>query len=665
MAFERVGVRAVIEGMREFDRDSERFNRKVGLMGRATKTLSGPLSLAGKAFGGVGSSILRMGEIAGGFLIANTLGRIADGFSRATQAAVSFGKESVMAAARVEELDVVLDLIGNRAGFTDDELDGMVDGIKDLGIETKVAQKLLIQFNRYSLDMADATKLARVAQDAAVISMQDSSQALDGLMHGITTMNTRVLRTYGINIGSVIDAQDAYAASIGKTRDELSEAEKMQATLDKILVEGTKIQGAYEAAMGTAGKQARSMKRHVDELKNSLGKPFLGAFSKIIESATDLLKYFRQITEEGTTLNKALKRVAEFIETGAVIAFDKLGGFLATAVFHFGNFFDLLESGALKPLIDRFKIIGGIVMRLVLGPFGSFLTIMGKIGKLVYELATGDRSFEDMIPEWMIAAWGRFQGILDRFGAWWDKHGPGITESIGEIGEGFRTFIEDQAGRVADFVDDELMKFSDWFDEHGEDIETAVQRIADYFNDTLVPAVTDAWEVWIRPALEAFMGLVRDLGVVILEVINGDYATAWETAKEIVEELLTKTLPGLFEDFTDWILRWLLGTTWDEVWEQWRKNLDMFRIIFDSIFGPIRDFFGTNLEDWEGRGSEGGGMRGQAPTGNIPGTATIPGYTGRGGSNSYETNLTINTTAPSEPIIQDLKMIEDLAGWRR
>jgi len=662
MAFERVGVRAVIEGMREFERDSDRFNRKVGLMGRATQALSSPLSFAGKALGGFGSSLLRMGEVAGGFLIANTLGRIADGLHQVTGAAIEFGKESIMAAARVEELDVVLKLIGGRAGFSDDQLDGMVEGIKELGIETKVAQKLLIQFNRYNLDMADATKLARVAQDAAVISMQDSSQALDGLMHGITTMNTRVLRTYGITIGSIVDAQDDYAASIGKTRDELTESEKMQAALNKVLTEGDKIQGAYEAAMGTAGKQMRSMKRHVDELKNSLGAPFLGVFSSVIEHATDFLKYFREITAEGTQINRFLVWMAEILEDVVTVAFNRFGHALDWVTENLSGVFKAIEGGATLPF-DNLITFGKIIARLVLGPLGTFLSILWEIGKAVYQIATGERSLKEMIPEWMISAWEKFQGILDRFGAWWAEHGPGISESIGEISEGFRKFVEDIGGKVGDFVEDELEKFADWFDENGEDIEKAIERIADWFNNSLVPAVTDGWNVWIRPALEAFMQLVRDLADVILDVINGEYTQAWEKAKEIVEELFTITLPGLFEDFVDWILRWLLGTTWDAVWEQWRENLNMFRIIFDEIFGPIRDFFGTNIEDWEGKGSLGGGMRGQAPTNTIPGTSTTPSYTGRGG-NSYNTELTINTTAPSEPIIQDLKMLEDL-GWPR
>lgn len=114
MSFEKVGVRAVVDGMQTFERDVSKFNTDISLMGRAAEMIKGPFNIASGILGGFGSSLLRIGEIATGIVVANVFGRIADQIGQAAGKIVEFGKESVMSAARVEELDVVLELIGGR-----------------------------------------------------------------------------------------------------------------------------------------------------------------------------------------------------------------------------------------------------------------------------------------------------------------------------------------------------------------------------------------------------------------------------------------------------------------------------------------------------------------------------------------------------------------------
>ena len=229
---------------------------------------------------------------------------------------IKLSKDAMMSAARVEELELVMEVIGKNAGVSTQKLYDNVDAIKELGITTQVALGLVTQFTRFQLDAADATKLARVAQDAAVISMSDSSEALQGLMHGITTMNTRVLRTYGITISSTVDLQDKFAESLGITRGELNQQQKIQAVLNGVLAQGETIQGAYEAAMQSSSKQLRSMKRHVVELLNSLGKPLLDAFGDVVTGATNMLKVFRKNIDEGGILETVMARIGKTIAGG-------------------------------------------------------------------------------------------------------------------------------------------------------------------------------------------------------------------------------------------------------------------------------------------------------------------------------------------------------------
>lgn len=217
-------------------------------------------------------------------------------------------RSATLTAARTQELGLVLDVLAENARkaavaegdldrasqLTTQAIDGTVAAVKERGITTQVALKLTAQFARYELDMAQASDLARVAQDAAVISMQDSSEALDGLLHGILTYNSRVLRTYGITTQAE-DAFKAFAAANGLAADELTNTQRSQAMLNAVLKEGQSIAGAYEASMGSAGKQLRSLNRYWEEAKNALGEAFLPMLSKAVGALTDLLKWFNAL----------------------------------------------------------------------------------------------------------------------------------------------------------------------------------------------------------------------------------------------------------------------------------------------------------------------------------------------------------------------------------
>ncbi|NIV28248.1 MAG: hypothetical protein GWN58_01680, partial [Anaerolineae bacterium] len=133
-------------------------------------------------------------------------------FSAAGAAAGVLLTSIAMTASRTEELGVILDVTATNArrmaeangdyataaALSADAVNGQVAAVKELGITTQVASQLVAQMIRYNLDWQKATDLARLAQDAATFAAQDSSQALQGLIHGITTLNPRVLRTYGI-----------------------------------------------------------------------------------------------------------------------------------------------------------------------------------------------------------------------------------------------------------------------------------------------------------------------------------------------------------------------------------------------------------------------------------------------------------------------------------
>jgi phage-related protein len=263
--------------------------------------ISGAASQAGHEAAGNISSSMSAGLHAVGGLAAATGKAVATGIAGATVAAAGFGVEAFKSAARASEMDAALQALAKANGITADELRKVVGAVKNQGIELGVAQGLTAQFVRSNLDLADAQKLATVAQDAAVISGRNSTEVLDDLVHGITTQNTMVLRNAGIQVNAT-KAQDEYAKTLGKTRGELTESEKAQATLNAVLQEGGKVAGAYKLAMEEPGKVLRSFKRVTDDIKVSVGEGLVQAFGPVIILAYDMAKALSAAVEPGGVL---------------------------------------------------------------------------------------------------------------------------------------------------------------------------------------------------------------------------------------------------------------------------------------------------------------------------------------------------------------------------
>lgn len=202
---------------------------------------------------------------------------------------IEFAKESAMLATRVETLNISLYAIAKNAGYTTQEIDKFVIAVKAKGITTVEATESIIKLAQANIDLVYAEKLARVAQDAAVVGNINSSAAFARMIHGIRTQQTEVLRGIGINI-RMDQAFDKLAKTLNKTAINLNQTERAQAIVNAVFEEGAKLTGIYEAAMTTAGKQMNSTKRYVDEIKESLGAAFGPAMTVIVMAFNNQLK---------------------------------------------------------------------------------------------------------------------------------------------------------------------------------------------------------------------------------------------------------------------------------------------------------------------------------------------------------------------------------------
>lgn len=197
----------------------------------------------------------------------------------------------VMAAARYETMGVVMNVVGKNAGYSAAEMDNFARALEKTGISMTGSRESVTRMVQAQLDLNQSTKLARVAQDAAVIGNINSTEAFQRLVYGIQSAQVEMLRTIGINV-SFENAYKRVAEETGRAKDSFSEAEKATIRMNAVLEAGEGIAGTYETAMGTAGKQLLSLERHFENLKVLAGQAFTPALAEVVDmitgSVTDL-----------------------------------------------------------------------------------------------------------------------------------------------------------------------------------------------------------------------------------------------------------------------------------------------------------------------------------------------------------------------------------------
>ncbi len=253
-------------------------------------------------------------KVAQEFEVANramrNVGIALTGFSAAGSALIV---KSTLLAARVETLGVVLNQVGKTAGFSSDQMADFEKGVRDMGITTQVARISLVRLIQANIDLKNASKLARTAQDAAVIAGINSSQAFERIVQGIQTLNPRILKTMGLTI-NLDQAYREYSKTMNIAVEDIDVVTKKQIAVNEVLEAGTRIVGSYEAAMDTAGKRMTSIARHAEEAQRAFGEAFLPAFVLVIDAATAAFKAFN-------SLNPAIQRTAAYsIAAGTAIA---------------------------------------------------------------------------------------------------------------------------------------------------------------------------------------------------------------------------------------------------------------------------------------------------------------------------------------------------------
>lgn len=322
------------------DREARRAAAGVGNLKDQLAQIQGATNAASKALGGL-VSVFKLA--AGGFV----------GFSLVSQV-----KQFADAAARAETLAVTLGVVGQNAGYTQQQLTGYETEIRKMGISTEAARDSLTKLIQAGIELSTvnsqgqstAAALARASQDLAVITGKNSSETFQRLITNIQQLDSMGLRYQGLLV-NIQGAQDKFAATIGKTADSLTQQQKQQAVLNEVLVQASALTGAYERSLETVGKKLGSLERVASDASVAIGTTLTPAYGVLVDAATDFLK---SITAMATEFNNTSTLAADFaMGLREVVAI--MGDMIGAAV-------KFVRSLDWTPVLTGLKLLGNSVI---------------------------------------------------------------------------------------------------------------------------------------------------------------------------------------------------------------------------------------------------------------------------------------------------------------
>lgn len=475
---------------------------------------------------GLDSASQKTGSLAGkmGKGLAIGAGLAAAAIGGATIALGGIIKSATMATARVEELKVVNEVLAKTAGIPIEAVRKEAQEIRDAGIQASVAERTVAEFIRANLDLGKASDIARIAQDAAVISGIDSSEATDRIIQGITKLNPLILR----NAGIVVDLQAAYeeyGAEMGISAADLTTAQKQQAAMNAVMESGESIAGAYTAAMSQPGKLLRSFPRYFNDIMVSMGEPFQEPFARLLFSLKDLVEWVGSAVSEGGSLRPVLEGLAEKAGQFA----DYLAGLVETFIEagpYSSEFKEALTAMLPPELQTKFFEITNAIESMVTGiggikgGFGSlletlspFLTLISGIGGII---------FKSLLPA--------FQRIAEVIGPLIDEYMPPFIEMISSLA---MTILDTLLPPFMSLVEKILPIVIDLF---GTVIEAIMPLIS-----AILPPLIDL----VLMVIEAFLPLIEMALPVLTELLV--------SVIEAIAPLLEAVLPLLILLIESWL----------------------------------------------------------------------------------------------------------------
>ena len=471
-------------------------------------------------------------------------------FSKMTQYVSDFTDK----ASNTKEAGDAMDRLAKNLNLNSKDI---LSGLQNASKWTEANYDLILAANKaMSLGVAkntnDFTTLMEIARTKAKNMGITTTQAYNDIVTGLGRWSAMILDNLGIVVNST-EANEEYAKSIGKTVSQLTDAEKKQALINKVVADGRKeMQAMGDIELTTAEKKAK-LTAQIENMKDRIGSALIPIVQKLMDYITPIIEKITRRVEENP-------RLAEWI---------------------------IMVVGAISWLLVGISTLG-----LAVGPIWTVINVLGK----------GFWALGSILPAiswWLSSLWPIFSALT--WPIWiiiWVLTALGVAYAT-NLG-GFRDFINQLWEDLQPILQEIWTAFVEAFGL----IRESVQEVRAKLEPILIPLREWFWEV-----MSAILPVVWDLvasifkaiwnsisscvdilgGIIdfIVNVFTGNWSWAWESLKGIFSSWYNSII-WLFSAFNI-DLPWIIETIKTTITNLWDGMFNGLKNIASWAIGWISD----------------------------------------------------------------------------
>jgi hypothetical protein len=424
--------------------------------------------------------------------------------------AISLGaKNAIDSASEFQGISTDFSRMTDQIGIDGDKL---IDKLNEVSMGTVSNTDLMLSVNKAMAlgvgnNIDDITKLMEIARLKGRALGLDTTQAFNDIVTGIGRGSPLILDNLGIIIKQEA-AQKAYAKQLGKTVDEMTDAEKSQSIFNAVMESGTKdLELAGELSL-SFGEKMQQIRKETADASVSLGESLLPVIETLADIIIPLIKNISKFAEENQTLVRNII-IATMAITGIIAVVGTLGLLLPSLIAGFGAFGAILSFimspiglvvGAIAGLIavgvllwknweeisDKATMIWNNILNLIKG-------ILKKIGDFIYDYISFWVGLIDMFLNIFGISVKDIQNAIESMMTYIKNIFSTVSEEVSKIWNGLWGGIKDMVNSAVNFMKPIIDGFVSWFQDKFDvigDIVSSVKGAIDSIGSTIGGAVS-------------------------------------------------------------------------------------------------------------------------------------------------------------------------------